>query len=66
MEERGERRMKKEYAVCFTSNDGKETNISGHYMMKESAEESARRHRKNGNKDVFVIVREVTEWKRAD
>ena len=58
--------MKKEYAVCFTSNDGKETNIAGHYMMKETAEESARKHRQNGNKDVFVIVREVTEWKRSD
>ena len=58
--------MKKEYGVCFTSNDGKETHISGHYTIRESAEESAKKHRQNGNKDVFVIVREVTEWKRAE
>ena len=55
--------MKKEYGVCFTSNDGKETHIAGHYMMRESAEGSAEKHVANGNINVFVVEREVTEWR---
>ena len=58
--------MTKEYGICITSNDGKEVHLIGHYKMKESAEESAKRHRQNGNKNVFVIVREVSEWKWAE
>lgn len=58
--------MMKEYGICFTSNDGKEIHIAGHYRIRESAETSADNHRKNGNKNVFVVVREVTEWKPAD
>lgn len=57
--------MRKEYGICFTSNDGKETHITGHYTLKDSAEESAKRHRECGNLNVFVIERKVSEWKRS-
>lgn len=57
---------KKEYGVCFTSNDGKEVHIVGQYIMRESAEESARKHRASGNKNVFIVERYVTDWIRSN
>jgi hypothetical protein len=62
-EERGQGGVKTEYGICFTSNDGKETHIVGHYSIRESAEASAEKHRKNGNRDVFIVERNVTDWK---
>ena len=56
---------KKEYGVCFTSNDGKEIHIGGHYIMRESAEASAKKHRSYGNRNVFIVERDVTEWRAS-
>ena len=55
----------KEYGVCFTSNDGKEVHIVGHYQLKASAEASAKKHRAYGNRNVYIVVRDVTKWERA-
>ena len=52
----------KEYAVKFTSNDGTETHISGHYKTLERAEENAKKRRSYGNRNVAIVEREVTEW----
>lgn len=52
----------KEYAIKFTSNDGTETHIVGHYPDRKRAEESAERHRRYGNRDVKIMVRVVSEW----
>lgn len=57
--------LRKEYGVCFTSNDGKEVHIVGQYIMRESAEESARKHRASGNRNVFIVERDVTEWRAS-
>lgn len=54
----------KEYAVHFKSNDGKEEHIAGHYTDPEAAKAAANRHKRIGNRNVYVVARDVTEWKR--
>ena len=56
---------RKEYAVHFKSNDGKEEHIAGHYADKKRARASAETHNGNGNRDVYIVARTVTEWERA-
>lgn len=58
--------LRKEYGVCFTSNNGTEIHIGGHYIMRESAEASAKKHRSYGNRNVFIVERDVTEWRRSE
>ena len=55
----------KEYAVHFKSNDGKEEHVAGHYADKKRARASAETHKGNGNRDVYVVARTVTEWERV-
>ena len=56
---------RKEYAVHFKSNDGKEEHVAGHYADKKRARASAETHKGNGNRDVYVVARTVTEWERV-
>ena len=56
---------RKEYAVHFKSNDGKEEHVAGHYADKKRARASAETHKSNGNRDVYVVARTVTEWERV-
>ena len=58
-------RTTKEYGIHFKSNDGKEEYITGHYNEKKNAAASAAKHRRIGHKDVYVVERSVTAWKRA-
>ena len=53
-----------EYAVHFVSNDGSEEHITGHFASENEANESAGRKIAFGNKDVYIVAREVTEWTR--
>ena len=53
-----------EYAVHFVSNDGSEEHITGHFASENEAYESAGRKIAFGNKDVYIVAREVTEWIR--
>lgn len=55
----------KEYGVHFKSNDGKEEHIIGHYSKREDAEKSAKKHKQNGNRNVYIVERDVTEWREA-
>ena len=52
----------KEYAIHFKSNDGSEEHILGHYQTHEKAEERMKFHKECGNRDVYIMVRDVTEW----
>ena len=52
----------KEYAVHITSNDGTEEHHLGHYTKMSDAKERAKTRESYGNKDVYVVEREVTEW----
>ena len=52
----------KEYAIHFKSNDGSEEHILGHYPTHEKAEERMMVHKECGNRDVYIMVRDVTEW----
>ena len=55
----------KEYGVHAKSNDGKEEHTGGSYRTAERAEVFARKCRENGNRDVYVVERDVTEWRRV-
>ena len=57
---------RKEYGIHFKSNDGKEAHITGHYADPDDAKKAANRHTRIGNRDVYVVVRDVTEWGRAE
>ena len=59
-------RTTKEYGIHFKSNDGKDEYITGHYNEKKNAAASAAKHRRMGHKDVYVVERSVTAWKRAN
>ena len=54
-----------EYGVHFVSTDGSEEHIGGHFTNKNEALQSACRKRGFGNRDVYIVKREVTEWSRA-
>lgn len=58
-------RTSKEYGIHFKSNDGKDEYITGHYELKKNADTSAAKHRRMGHKDVYVVERSVTAWKRV-
>ena len=58
------RTYRKEYGVHFKSNDGKEEHIGGHYTTPERAGAYAEKCRRNGNRDVYIVVRNVTAWER--
>lgn len=58
-------RTSKEYGIHFKSNDGKDEYITGHYEVKKNADTSAAKHRRMGHKDVYVVERSVTAWKRV-
>lgn len=58
------RTYRKEYGVHFKSNDGKEEHIGGHYTTPERAATYAEKCRRNGNRDVYIVVRNVTAWER--
>ena len=55
----------KEYAVHITSNDGTEEHYLGHYTKLSDAKERAKMRESYGNKDVYVVEREVTEWAKS-
>lgn len=57
-----EEEMRTEYGVHFKSSDGKEEHITGHYTDVNDAMASMGRKIANGNKDVYLVTREVTEW----
>lgn len=67
MAETGEKQPLKhiEYGVHFVSTDGSEEHIGGHFTDKNEALQSACRKRGFGNRDVYIVKREVTEWSRA-
>ena len=56
---------RKEYAVHFKSNDGKKEYVVGNYADKKRARASAETHKGNGNRDVYVVVRDVTQWEKV-
>lgn len=53
-----------EYAVHIRSNDGKQEHYLGHYTTLRDAEECAEKRRSWGNRNVYIVEREVSEWKR--
>ena len=59
------RKWTKEYGVHFKSNDGKEEHIGGHYKTPVRAEEYAKKCKSYGNRNVYIVVRDVTEWERV-
>ena len=59
------RKWTTEYGVHAKSNDGKEEHTGGRYRTVESAEAFAQKCRRNGNRDVYVVERDVTEWRRV-
>lgn len=59
------RKWTKEYGVHFKSNDGKEEHIGGRYKTRERAAESAKTRKSYGNRDVYIVCREVTEWEKV-
>ena len=59
-----EGQTRKEYAVHIVSNDMTEEHILGHYKSLKDAMEQAKKRKMYGNKDVYIVAREVTEWKR--
>lgn len=56
----------KEYAVHIISNDGTEEHVLGHYTKLSKAKERAKIRESYGNRDVYVVEREVTEWVRTE
>lgn len=58
-------RTSKEFGIHFKSNDGKDEYITGHYEVKKNADASAAKHRRMGHKDVYIVERSVTAWKRV-
>lgn len=54
----------KEYSVHIISNDGTEEHYLGHYKKLADAKEHAKIRSSYGNRDVYVVEREVTEWKK--
>ena len=58
-------RTSKEYGIHFKSNDGKDEYITGHFEVKKNADASAAKHRRMGHKDVYIVERSVTAWKRV-
>ena len=59
------RKWSKEYGVHFKSNDGKEEHIGGHYKTPGRAEEYAKKCKSYGNRNVYIVVRDVTEWEKV-
>ena len=59
------RKWTKQYGVHFKSNDGTEEHIGGQYKTRERAAESAKTRKSYGNRDVYIVCREVTEWERV-
>lgn len=55
----------KEYAVHIVSNDGTEEHILGRYTKFSEAKDHARRRTGFGNRDVYVVERDVTEWTKT-
>lgn len=53
-----------EYGVHYKSNDGKEEHIGGHYRDLKKAIERANVRKGYGNKDVYIVARDVTDWSR--
>ena len=54
----------KEYGVHYRSGDLAREYVGGHFSTLEDAQKAAARHRKTGSKDVYIVVRDVTPWKR--
>ena len=59
------RKWTKQYGVHYKSNDGTEEHIGGQYKTRERAAESAKTRKSYGNRDVYIVCREVTEWERV-
>lgn len=54
----------KEYAVHIRSNDGKEEHYLGHFTSVEHAQQCYEKRKRWGNREVYIVEREVTAWKR--
>lgn len=54
----------KEYGVHRKSSDGKAEATGGCYRTAQGAEAFARKCRESGNRDVYIVERDVTEWRR--
>ena len=55
----------KKYAVHIISNDGTEEHFLGHYKRRSVADDAAKKRKGFGNRDVYVVEREVSEWVKA-